>query len=203
MPITQERMIDLIRAARAYKKAWITVCESIERNVAFHQTGDYTLQELTGHLLSLYRDTTPPLDLIAPLIREEGYFNKNERRNNGAAARAAHKRNLAGVRPQATLREDRFDRLPSLGPSEDQIRRMIPAATPIDYATPDPTAPTREDLLKRQTFAQTHAQEIAEEARLKAEREFKFSKDHLKRLEKNPELENVNAPPAPVDFGKL
>lgn len=96
MPITQSRMIALIRAGRTWEAAWRDQGALMAAAVARHRRGELTNEQLYLELLTAHAVTEIPAAHQIVLVTEEQHFMRNEKKNNWSKVNSANKR-VAGV----------------------------------------------------------------------------------------------------------
>lgn len=111
MPITQSRMIALLRAAQDYKQALESVCETLARQDEQHRTGQITIKQAAAVCFMSARAVvmlSDPIHSAETIGIEAAHFRANERRNNKKATKAREHRQAAGtpIAPTAPSRMD-------------------------------------------------------------------------------------------------
>lgn len=153
MPITQQRMIALINAARDFEQAFDRACQLIDKE-RLERPGEEGLQSLHFYINSSGL-LSHPIDTRLTIEREHHHFRKTYRYNDRQALKAAKKRGQGGLRITAPIPQPSrpYEELPitrttapQLAPASQRARAFgsawdeaeaVSEGLPIDHAEID------------------------------------------------------------------
>lgn len=102
MPITQERMLQVIASGNAWRSALEAVEKDLKMLIMFRAQGEISEDDLIARLRILVRENTPPLGAVENLATEARYFAKYAHRNSMARQRSSKYRFSDGVASRST-----------------------------------------------------------------------------------------------------
>ena len=166
MPITQDRMMNLISAAREYKDSRAALILQITDLATRIINGEFPTSELLSRLPHIASDTSPGEFAIETLCNEAAHYKHLASRNRIAAARATRKRRDANIPMRSDSHE--FDKFTTEG-------RPPPAASHTPKSPDSPKPP-----LTNAAFAAARA-ELAAADQVERETAYAAARARLKQ----------------------
>lgn len=197
MAINQERMLALIAAGEAWQQAWEEAIEMTISAVHYARSGDWTTEEALQSFANIEKQTAPRPQAILALGIEARHFESFGKKNKDALMRARGARRMTGARVNVQRVGAGLARQDEV--SVDDIARMIKRSEPPEII------PTRADYEKLdRTLAAARLETLKTLPATATSHKNDYTPEQWKRIvEKNPGLETVNEPPAPINLEDL